>query len=230
MMCLLQACILNIVAVKTQRRSALGQMKIKFGLAAVSSLMRDVAGVATHIERSMAASLLGHVQSLLVAIETKVLPVLSRFRLHHLILVVALVRVMALDAVAHRRRMHRPFNRGRILFRVATEAERLRSRGDELVSCYVLVDSDFMAAQTSRRDCRMNGLAFGLVFVAFKTFCRVDILVERDRMFLGPRGCCDGRQEQHQSHDVGEGLSNAPFCGGEGTVWERCDHCRLLHV
>src|SRR5579862_7129937 len=180
MMCLLQACILNIVAVDTQRRSALGQMKIKLGLAALSGLMRDVASVAPHIECGVPAALLRHVQSLLVAIETKVLPLIARFRLQQLILVVALVRVVALDAVAHRRRMHRPLNRGRIFFRVATEAERLRSRGDQLDSRYVLVDSDFMAAQTSRRDCRMNGLAFGLVFVAFKTFCRVDILVEWD--------------------------------------------------
>ena len=56
---LLEARILYIVTVDAQRRSAFGQMKIKLGFAALSGLVRDVASVAAHVERGMAAALPG---------------------------------------------------------------------------------------------------------------------------------------------------------------------------
>ena len=72
----------------------------------------------------MTAALLRHVQSRLVATQAEVFFCLARQRLQQLILVVAGVRIVAGQAVAHRGRMHRPLDVGRLLVRMAGEAER----------------------------------------------------------------------------------------------------------
>ena len=78
---LLQACIFDVVTIDAERRSALGQMKIKLGLAGFSRLVRRVAGVASHVEGGMAAALFGNVQSLRMAIEAEILRLIARFQL-----------------------------------------------------------------------------------------------------------------------------------------------------
>lgn len=50
--------ILRIVAVNTERRSILGQMKLKLTFATLTRLVGDVACVATHIQRSVATAIL----------------------------------------------------------------------------------------------------------------------------------------------------------------------------
>ena len=70
---LLQARVLDVVAIDAKRRSALGQMKIKLGLAGFSGLVGRVAGVASHVERGVAAAFFGDVQSLRVAVQAEIL-------------------------------------------------------------------------------------------------------------------------------------------------------------
>jgi hypothetical protein len=71
--------------------------------------MGCVAGVASHVEGGMAAALFGDVQSLSMAIQAEILSFISRFSFQQLVLVVAGVRIVALDAVANGWWMHRPF-------------------------------------------------------------------------------------------------------------------------
>ena len=105
----LQGRILDVVTIDADSGSALGQMKIKLGLAGFSRLMGCVAGVASHVEGGMAAALFGDVQSLSMAIQAEILSFISRFSFQQLVLVVAGVRIVALDAVANGWWMHRPF-------------------------------------------------------------------------------------------------------------------------
>lgn len=105
-----------------------------------------------------------------------------------MILIVAGVRIVTLDAIAHRRRMHSSFKCGRVFVRVATQAKRLRSRSDQFDASHVLVDPNFVTAQASGRDGGMNRLPFRLVLMALQAFGRVDILIERNRMLHGPCG------------------------------------------
>lgn len=78
---LLQARILYIVAVEAECRSALRKVIVEFGFANLSDLVRGVAGIAAEIERGMAAAFFRDVQSLFVAIETKILALIARFGL-----------------------------------------------------------------------------------------------------------------------------------------------------
>ncbi len=57
-------CVLRIVAVDAQRRGVFGQMEVELALAGLAGLMRDVAGVAAHIERRVPAAALGHIHAL----------------------------------------------------------------------------------------------------------------------------------------------------------------------
>src|SRR6202140_5994812 len=100
---LLQARLLRVMAVETERGSALSQMEIELGLARFSTLMGAVASVTSQIERGMTAAFFRDVQSLFVAVEAEILPLVPRLRFPQLILVIAGVRVVTLDAVAHRR-------------------------------------------------------------------------------------------------------------------------------
>src|ERR1700688_2852886 len=163
---LLQARVLGIMAVETERGSALGQMKIELGLARFSTFMGAVASVASQIERGMTAAFFRDVQSLFVAIETEILALVPRLRFQQLILIVAGVRVVTLDAVAHRRRMHRAFEGRRVFLRVASQAEGLRSRSDQLDAGHIFVDPNFMAAQGARRDPRMDTLPLRFISMA----------------------------------------------------------------
>src|SRR5208283_3316290 len=72
LMCFLQVGALYVMAIHTQGRWRFGQMKIKLDLAYLTGLMRDVAGVASHIEGRMAAAFVGHVHPGLVAAKAKV--------------------------------------------------------------------------------------------------------------------------------------------------------------
>ncbi len=144
-----------------------------------------------------------------MTIEAEILSLVARGRLQQLILVVALVRIMALDAVAHRRRMDRSLQRRGIFVRVAAQAERLWSRRGQLDPRDVFVDAHLMTAQTSRGDRGVNGFALGLVLVAFEAFRRIHILVERHWMLFRPSRPCRNQQEQGQQlQKTGEGSSN----------------------
>ena len=60
---LLQVCILGIVAIEAERRRGLGQMEAVFRGWLGAGFVGDVAGVAAHIERGVAASFLRDIQA-----------------------------------------------------------------------------------------------------------------------------------------------------------------------
>src|SRR5579862_8850524 len=106
--------------------------------------------------------------------------------------------------------MHGAFERRGIFIRVTAEAQGLWCRSDEFDARDVAIDSNFVAAQTSRRDRRMNRLALGLVFVAFQAFCGVDVFFEGNWMLFRPRRPpyqeeCDDQQLQQTGEHAPEG-------------------------
>ena len=156
--------ILDVVAVDAECGHSLGQMLVELELAHLAHLVGDVAGVASHIERGVAAAFF------------------PGGRLEQLKLVIRLVGIMALDAIAHCRGMHGPFQRGGVFICVTSKAEGLRSRRDELDSGYVFVDPNFVATCAAHLDGGVDGLALGLIFVALQTCLRVGIRLQRDWM------------------------------------------------
>jgi len=73
LMSLDQRFIFGVMAVETQRGRRLCQVKIKLFLTALAGLVRHVAGLASHVECSVAATLLRNVHSLVMASEAQVL-------------------------------------------------------------------------------------------------------------------------------------------------------------
>src|SRR5208337_26329 len=67
-----QTGILRIVTIDAQRGSVLGQVVINFALASLTRLVRDMTGVAPHVESGVAAALLRDIRSLRVAGEAKI--------------------------------------------------------------------------------------------------------------------------------------------------------------
>jgi hypothetical protein len=112
--------------------------------------------------------------------------------------VVRLMRIVALHAVAHCRRMDR-LPSLHLLFIVAAEAKGLGRRGDQLDPRDVPIDPDFVATQAPSRDRRVNRLSFALIFVALQAFGRVHILFDGNRVSLGESG---GNRENEQAHDL----------------------------
>lgn len=185
-------------------------MKVELSLADLADLVRGVAGVASHVERGVAATFFGDVQSLFVAIEAEILAFVPRLRFQQLILVVAGVRVVTLDAVAHGRRMHRSFESGGVFICVATQAQCLGSRSNQLDAGYVFTDPNFVAGQAAGRDRRMDCLTLRLILMAFEALRRVDILVERNRMlFRQRRHHLDHKKKCKQLEEAREGLTDA---------------------
>lgn len=78
---LLQARILHVVAVEAECRSALRKVIVEFRFANLSDLVGDVAGITAHVEGGMSATFFRHIQSLFVAIETKILTFFARLGL-----------------------------------------------------------------------------------------------------------------------------------------------------
>ena len=74
---LLQVGVLYVVAIEAKRRRRLGEMKVELGLADLPCLVRDVAGVAAHVEGGVAAAFLGNVHAGLVATQAKILFLIS---------------------------------------------------------------------------------------------------------------------------------------------------------
>jgi hypothetical protein len=87
---------------------------------------------------------------------------------------------------AHGGGMHCSFQLGGVFVGVARQAKCLRSRSDQLDPRDVFINPHFMAAQAAGGNRGMHRFAFRLVFMALETFRRIDILVERYRMLLGP--------------------------------------------
>jgi hypothetical protein len=99
-----------------------------------------------------------------------------------------------------------------LLLVVAAEAQGLRRRGDQLNPRYIPVDSDFMAAQATGRDRRVNCLSFALVFVALQAFGRVHILFERNRVGFSENGRNRQNEQAQNLKYVGEGAISTRRC------------------
>ena len=88
LMRLLQPSVLHVVAVQTKRRNRLGQMESIVEGQLCTGLVRDMAGVASHVERRVTASLLWNIHALVVAGEAEIVFLIAGHRLQQLELVV----------------------------------------------------------------------------------------------------------------------------------------------
>jgi len=106
------------------------------------------------------------------------------------------MRIVALDAIPDRGRMHRLGRIGFLLV-VAAQAERLRSRGRELYPRDIFGDSDFVATQAAGRDGRVHCLTFGFLCVALQALRSIDVLIQRNWMRLPEGGeRCHAQQKE----------------------------------
>jgi hypothetical protein len=81
--------------------------------------------------------------------------------------------------------MHRSLDVGRFLIRVTGDAKRRRSGCDQLDACDVFIDPDLMTTQAACGHCRVNGLTFCFIFMAFKALGCISIFIQRDGMNRG---------------------------------------------
>src|SRR5579885_306458 len=184
---LLQVRVFRIVAVEAQRRGRLRQVEVKFFFAPLAGPVGHMAGFAAHVQSGVPAALLRYVEAGLVATEAQILLGVSRTGLQQLVLVVGDVRIMALDAIPYRRAVHNTFDFGGVLVGMASKAESVRRRGDELYPGDVFVRANLMTAQTAHRDRRVDRLALGFILMTLEALFRISVRVERDGMGRGPR-------------------------------------------
>src|ERR1017187_3835316 len=155
----LQISALDVMAIHTKRRGRLGEMKVELDLADLARLMRDVAGVAAHVEGRVPAAFLGNVYAGLVTAQAEVLFLVPRGGLQQLILVVRGVRSVTLYAVAHGWGMNFTFYVGGILVRVAGQTESTGSRRDQLYTRDIFIDSNLVATGAAHGNRGMDRLA-----------------------------------------------------------------------
>src|SRR5581483_6582698 len=110
-----------------------------------------------------------------------------------------LVGVVALQAVANRRRMNRLSGMNFLLI-VAAKAQRLGSGGRQLYAGNVFVDPNLVAGGATGLDCRMDVRALGLVLMTFQTSLRIGFRIERHRMFCR-RGRADEDRNSRKTRD-----------------------------
>ncbi len=184
-----QVRVFGVVAIEAERRSSLGQVIIELNLAALSGLVRRVAGLATHVERRVPAAVLGNIYTFVMAAKAEVLVLGSAAgRLQQLVLVRRAMWVVALDAIANGWGMYLSVDLSGILVGVAGDAERLRRGGDQLYASDIFVDANLVAARAAHLDRRVNVGALTFVFVALEALRGVGFRIERDRVLRCPRG------------------------------------------
>ena len=156
--------------------------------------MRDVAGIAAHIQRHVPAASRRDIHSDGMAGQAEILfGACSTGCFEKLELVVGLVRVVALEAVPDRGLVYCPLDAGGVLVGMAGEAERRRRGGGQLDPGHVLVYPDFVATHAARRDRRVHVLPLGFVAVALDALRGVRVFVQGHRMNIGKQWC---RQQQ----------------------------------
>ena len=172
----------RVVTIEAKRGSSLREVVLEFNLGYVANLVGDVAGFATHFQRSVLAAVFRDVQSLRVAGQADVLPFIARLSLKQKKFVVRGVRAMALDAVSNRRRVNRTLQLGGIHISVTADAEGLSCSSGQFDSSYIFINANFVTTGTSCGYCRMYHLTLALLFVALDTLGRFGIFAEWDRM------------------------------------------------
>ncbi len=188
--------VLRVVTIEAQRRTRLFQVLREFPVAARTSFVSFVTGVATHVQRDMAAAFFGSVCADGVAAQTEVFFDFTRSRLQQLIFVFAAVRIMALEAVANGGLVHDAVDLGGILVIVTVETKCCDRRCDQLDAGDVLIDADFMATRASSGHGRVHTFPFCFISMTFQALRSVRILVERYRMNIRKR---KGRRKESQT-------------------------------
>lgn len=182
--------VLDVVAVDAQGGHGLGQVIIELLLSFFSDLVRRVAGIASHIQRGMAAALFGDIQALVVAIKTEVRAFVPSCGLQQLIFIFGNMRIVTFNAIAHCGRMHGPFQFGRIFFSMAGDAKGLWRCRNQLYASDVFVDAYLVATGAAHGDGRMHRFALGLVLMTSKACRRIGLRIQRDRMLDRRRTTC----------------------------------------
>src|SRR5579864_234189 len=191
-------------------------MRFELDLSPLAVLMCQMAGIAAHVEGGVSAAVLRDINSDVVAAQAEVLfPRGAGCRFHKLNGVVRLVRIVALHAITHCRRMD-GLPSLHLLLVVAAEAKCLGRRGDQFDPRYIPVDSDFVAAQAAGSDRRVNRLSFALVFVALQAFGRIHILFEGNRVSFSQGGGRRQYQQASNPEEIGQGSSGICLL-----VWKR---------
>src|SRR5271165_5132717 len=96
LMCFLQSCVLWVVAIHAQRRRRLRQVVVKLRVSGLPRLVRHMAGLATHVQSCVPASVCGHIQPGRVTAQAKILSLIPGGRFQQLEFVVGRMWVMAL--------------------------------------------------------------------------------------------------------------------------------------
>lgn len=164
----LELLVVGVVAVETKGGARLGQMKFVLLRGLRTGLMSEVTGIATHIECGVPAAFLRDMQAGLMALAAEVFFFAPGGGLEELILVLTGMRIVAVEAIANRRSMHRSLNVGGLLVCMAGNAQAGWSGGDQLDAGDIFVDADLMATQTSRAHGGMHRFALAGVLVALK--------------------------------------------------------------
>src|ERR1017187_6179416 len=172
--------ILHIVTIEAQRGCVLGQVIIEFAFAAFTRFVRDVAGVASHVERSVTAATRRNIRSLRVAREAKIFFLLSRGGFQQLILVVGSMWIVAGQAIANGRRVDASLDLRGILVAMTSEAELVGSGSDQFYAGGVFVDPNLVTTQAPHRDGRVHRFALALVFVTLKALGGVCFRIQRN--------------------------------------------------
>ena len=178
----LQLRVFGIVTIEAKRGSRLGQVEIELDLATLSYLMSGVAGVAPHVERRVAATLLGDIQARRMAAEAQIFFRIPGGCFHQLILVFRGVRIVALQTIAHRWRMNLASDLGRIFVRMAGKTKLVRRGRDQLYVGDVVVGADLVANGATGGNGGVDSLAPALVFVTLRAGGGIGLGIERNRV------------------------------------------------
>ena len=197
---LLQRGIFQVMAIGTKRRGSLRQVKLVFKRGLGAGLVRHVAGIASHVERGVTAAFFRNIQALGVAGEAEIVCFPAGGGLQQLELIVRGVRIVALQAVAHRRLVDISFDLGGVFVGVTGQAELVGSRRDQLDAGDVAIDPDLVATQAAHRDGGMDELTLALFAMAFKAFGGICFWVQRNRVNRPPkRRPVEQRQTQYEN-------------------------------
>ena len=162
-------------------------MEVKLALAALAGLVGHVAGIATHVQRSMTAAVLWDIETDVVASKTQVrIFAIAALWLKQLIFIVGGMRIVALYAIAHCRRVNLPLDISSFFVGMAGNAESYSGGGDELCAGDTSIHPDLVTAGAAHGNRRMNRLALRLVLVALDAGRRVLFGVKGYRMHSRP--------------------------------------------
>lgn len=196
---LLQRRVAGVMAVEAQRRDSFAEVVVELQLAPLSRLVHHVTGVASHVERGVAAAGGGHVLALAMALQAEVLALPARERFEQLVLVGRRVGIVTSGAVAHRRRVDAALDLGGVLVAVALQAERHRGGGGQLDPGDAPVDPDLMAGGAAHRHRRMDRLSLGLVLMTLEAGGGIRFRVKGDWVHGGVSGT--GKAKNHSNDE-----------------------------